>query len=53
MVRFRVRTEGTNGVGRTHEFEIDDLTDAPMRDRLKWAFAVPGRLPPEDPSVAH
>ena len=53
-VRFRSRTNGTNGVGRTHEIELDDLADAAMRDRLKWAF--PGSGPAaagRNPSVAH
>ena len=49
VVRFRIRTNGTNGVGRTHEFELDDLADAAMRDRLKWAFSVPDRLRTEEP----
>ena len=48
-VRFRIRTNGTSGVGRTHEVERDDLADAAMRDRLKWAFPVPGRRRREEP----
>ena len=39
MVRFRIRTNWTNSVSRTHEFELDDLADASTRDRLKWAFS--------------
>ena len=35
MVRFRIRTNWTNSVSRTHEFELDDLADAATRDRLK------------------
>ena len=31
MVRFRIRTNGTNSVGRKHEFELDDL---PPRRRV-------------------
>ena len=31
MVRFRIRTNGTNSVGRKHEFELDDL---PTRRRV-------------------
>ena len=46
MVRFRIRTNWTNSVSRTHEFELDDLADAATRDRLKWAFADPERLRP-------
>ena len=46
MVRFRIRTNWTNSVSRTHEFELDDLADAATRDRLKWAFSDPNRLRP-------
>ena len=46
MVRFRIRTNWTNSVSRTHEFELDDLADASIRDRLKWAFSDPDRLRP-------
>ena len=46
MVRFRIRTNWTNSVSRTHEFELDDLSDASTRDRLKWAFSEPDRLRP-------
>ena len=46
MVRFRIRTNWTNSVSRTHEFELDDLADAATRDRLKWAFSDPERLRP-------
>ena len=46
MARFRIRTNWTNSVSRTHEFELDDLADAATRDRLKWAFSDPERLRP-------
>ena len=46
MVRFRIRTNWTNSVSRTHEFGLDDLADAATRDRLKWAFSDPERLRP-------
>ena len=46
MVRFRIRTNWTNSVSVTHEFELEDLADATTRDRLKWAFADPERLRP-------
>ena len=46
MARFRVRTNWTNSVSETHEFELDDLTDAATRDTLKWAFSDPERLRP-------
>ena len=39
MVRFRIRTNWTNSVSRTHEFELEDLADASTRDRLTWAFS--------------
>ena len=46
MERFRIRTNWTNCVSRTHEFGLDDLTDAAQRDKLKWAFSNPERLRP-------
>ena len=46
MVRFRIRTNWTNSVSRTYEFELGDLADAATRDRLKWAFSDPDRLRP-------
>ena len=46
MSRFRIRTNWTNCVSRTHEFGLDDLTDAAQRDKLKWAFSNPERLRP-------
>ena len=46
MARFRIRTNWTNCVSRTHEFGLDDLTDAATRDKLKWAFSNPDRLQP-------
>ena len=44
--RFRIRTNWTNSVSRTYEFDLDDLTDNAVRDRLKWAFSDPERLRP-------
>ena len=46
MLRFRIRTNWTNCVSKTHEFSLDDLADAATRDRLKWAFSDPKRLRP-------
>ena len=46
MARFRVRTNWTNSVSETHEFVLDDLADAAVRDRLKWAMSDPERLRP-------
>ena len=44
--RFRIRTNWTNSVSKTYEFDLDDLTDRAVRDRLKWAFSDPERLRP-------
>ena len=46
MRRFRIRTNWTNSVSKTHEFGLDDLADAAARDKLKWAMADPERLRP-------
>ncbi len=46
MLRFRIRTNWTNCVSKTYEFGLDDLTDASIRDRLKWAFSDPKGLRP-------
>ena len=46
MRQFRIRTNWTNSVSKTYEFELDDLTDAATRDRLKWAFSSPDLLRP-------
>ena len=46
MLRFRILTNWTNCVSKTYEFDLDDLTDAATRDRLKWAFSDPERLRP-------
>ena len=46
MRRFRIRTNWTNSVSKTLEFELDDLVDAAVRDRLKWAMSDPERLRP-------
>ncbi len=46
MARFRIRTAWTNSVSETHEFALDDLADAAVRDKLKWAMSDPERLRP-------
>ena len=46
MVRFRIRTNWTNSVSLTHEFTLEDLSDASVRDKLKWAMSDPERLRP-------
>ena len=46
MARFRIRTNWTNSVSRTHEFELEELADAATRDKLQWAMSDPERLKP-------
>ena len=46
MARFRIRTNWTNSVSATHEFDLDDLADAGTRDKLKCAMSDPERLRP-------
>ena len=46
MARFRVRTNWTNSVSLTHEFTLEDLADAGVRDKLKWAMSDPEQLRP-------
>ena len=46
MARFRIRTNWTNSVSKTHEFTLHDLRDAANRDKLKWAMSDPERLKP-------
>ena len=46
MARFRIRTNWTNSVSVTHEFTLEDLTDAANRDTLRWAMSEPERLKP-------
>ena len=46
MARFRIRTNWTNSVSETHEFGLEDLVQASVRDQLKWAMSDPERLRP-------
>ncbi len=46
MARFRIRTNWTNSVSETREFELEALADAAVRDTLKWAMCDPERLKP-------
>ncbi len=46
MVRFRIRTNGTNNVSETHEFELEDLARVEVREKLKWAMSAPEQLRP-------
>ena len=46
MARFRIRTNWTNSVSVSHRFALEDLADASVRARLKWAMSQPERLRP-------
>ena len=46
MARFRIHTNWTNSVSVVHEFALDELADAAVRDKLKWAMSDPERLRP-------
>ena len=46
MARFRIRTNWTNSVSETHEFGLEDLARADVRNLLKWAMSEPERLRP-------
>ena len=46
MARFRIHTNWTNSVSVVHEFALEDLADAAVRDKLKWAMSDPERLRP-------
>ncbi len=48
MRRFRIRTNWTNSVSEIHDFDIEDLADAAVRDKLKWAVSDPERLRPRE-----
>jgi len=46
LKRFRIRTNWTNSVSEVHEFVLDDLRDAAVRQKLKWVLSDPERLKP-------
>ncbi len=46
MARFRIRTNWTNSVSASHEFALEDLAEASVRAKLKWAMSDPERLRP-------
>lgn len=46
LERFRIYTNWTNSVSEVHEFALDDLRDANVRQKLKWVFSDPERLKP-------
>lgn len=48
MHRFRIRTNWTNSVSKAYEYELDDLVDGDVRDKLKWAMSDPERLRPSE-----
>lgn len=46
MARFRIRTNWTNSVSETYDFEIGELTDPKVRNKFKWALSDPEQLRP-------
>lgn len=46
MDRFRIHTNWTNSVSEVHEFALDDLRNAAIRQKLKWTLSDPDRLKP-------
>jgi hypothetical protein len=46
MDRFRIHTNWTNSISQVHEFGLDDLRDANVRQKLKWVFSDPDQLKP-------
>jgi type II restriction/modification system DNA methylase subunit YeeA len=44
--RFRIHTNWTNSVSQVHDFRLEDLRDASVRQKLKWAMSEPERLRP-------
>ena len=46
LARFRIRTNWTNTVSKTYEITLEELVDAAVRDKLKWAMSDPERLRP-------
>ncbi|UPJ48502.1 class I SAM-dependent DNA methyltransferase [Bradyrhizobium sp. 200] len=46
MDRFEIHTNWTNSVSAVHEFGLDDLRDANVRQKLKSVFSDPERLRP-------
>lgn len=46
MNRIRIHTNWTNTVQEVHDFELDDLIDGDVRERLKRAFTNPDHFKP-------
>ncbi len=44
--RFRIQTNWTNSVSEVYEFDLDDLRDANIRQKLKWVWSEPDKLKP-------
>jgi type II restriction/modification system DNA methylase subunit YeeA len=44
--RFRIHTNWTNSVSQVHEFTLDELRDARVRQTLKWVWSDPEKLKP-------
>jgi len=47
-----IHTNFTNTIHVVHRLTLDDLADGQRRQTLKWAFADPGRLKPEQTTAA-
>jgi type II restriction/modification system DNA methylase subunit YeeA len=46
MERFKVHTNWTNSISQVHEFALEDLRDANVRQKLKWVLSDPEKLRP-------
>lgn len=46
MDRFEIHTNWTNSVSAVHEFDLDDLREPKVRQKLKWVFSDPEQLKP-------
>jgi type II restriction/modification system DNA methylase subunit YeeA len=44
--KFRLHTNWTNSVSVTHTFDLNDLRNANVRQKLKWVLSDPERLKP-------
>ena len=45
-IEFRIHTNWTNSISQVHEFGLEDLRDAAVRQKLKWVMSDPERLKP-------
>jgi hypothetical protein len=46
MDKFRIHTNWTNSISEVHPFNLEDLRDPKVRQKLKWVFSDPERLKP-------